>query len=106
MNSTKQWEADGYEIEINGQSFLVNADFKWERDSVDYQFDPRRGFSGQGRDTLADVAFEVDSLEIFGPVDMGEAVEISLVKTISEKILDIFRNSQKGCKNVGFGAWM
>ena len=101
MNLTN-WDAEGHEIKIDGKLFFVSAVFDWERDSVDYQFDAR---SGQGRDRIGMVACDVLALEIWGEDD-ALAIEIAHVKEISARILREFRNSEAGCRPVGWGAWM
>lgn len=93
------------EIAIDGKTFFVSANFDWERDAVDYRFDPSRGYSGQGQDLLAEVAFAVLEIEIWG-ADVSDTISLSLVKQISEKTLDLFRNSEDGTRPLGWGAWM
>ena len=56
------WDADGYEIVVDGKPYFVNANFIWEEDSVDYRFDPNRGVGGQGQDLIAEVPQTVDEL--------------------------------------------
>lgn len=105
MKANHQWEADGFEIVIDGNVFFVNANFDWERDAIDYVFDPRRGYAGQGRDTLAEVAFAVSEIEIFGESDESP-VSLSYVKQIRETVLTMFRESDAGVRNIRPGAWM
>lgn len=101
----KQCDADGWEIEVNGKPFFVNANFSWERQSVDYDIDPRRGYSGQGRDRIADVSGDVEEIEIFG-AEEETPVEIADVPAIREAIATAFRESDHGAKNFSWGSWM
>lgn len=105
MKTTKTWEADGMEISVNGREFFVYANFSWERESVDYRFDPTRGFSGQGQDRIADVAREVSEIEVFG-ADDSEAVLIADLPAEKEAVLTAFRESEHGAKNFSWGRWM
>lgn len=104
MNSNN-WDADTHEIEAGGKIFFVSAVFDWERDSIDYQFDPLQGYSGAGRDRIALVACAVLKIEIWGEND-GDAVEIALVKQISETLLAEFRDSGKGVQDARWGRWL
>jgi len=104
MNITN-WDADCWEISVSGKTFFVSAVFDWERSSVDYSFDPRRGYSGQGRDLVAEIPCDVLAVEIF-PENDADTVEISLVNEIRNKILDLFKNSEAGTKNASWEKWM
>lgn len=105
MKTTKTWEADGWEISVNGKDFFVYANFSWERESVDYRFDPSRGYAGQGQDRIADVAKEVEEIEIYG-ADDETPVAIADVPAVKEAVLTAFRDSEHGAKNFSWGAWL
>jgi hypothetical protein len=99
------WQADGYEIEVDGVSYYVNANFEWNRQSVDHRHDYSRGYSGQGQDLIADVPVAVEEIEIWG-ADEFDAVLVSVKKEIAEKVLDLFANSEQGTRNAEWGRWM
>jgi hypothetical protein len=102
---TKQWEADGFEIEIDGVVFFVNANFEWETDSVDYRFDPSRGYAGAGQDRIAEVPARVSEIEIFG-ADDADTVPIALRATLAARVLEEFAATENGVRNSRWGAWL
>lgn len=99
----KTWDADSFEITVNGKMFFVNAIFDWEWDAVDYEFDAR---AFQGRDTMARIPFAVSEIEIFGPDEMGECVELALVELIKETLISSFRETMAGTFESYKGQWM
>jgi|SRR6478736_2194342 len=103
MNLTN-WDADNWEITVAGEMFFVSAVFNWEKDSVDYQFNPSRGYAGQGRDLMAEVACDVLALEIFADDD-SKAIELSKVAAIRKAILDTFRESEYGTRSPAWQKW-
>lgn len=104
MNLNK-WEAQGFEITVDGKMFFVNADFKWDFQAVDHAFDPSRGFAGMGRDLLAEVPVSIVAIEIFGSDDAGESVPLALVKGIREAMLSEVRESDIGKRGERWTKW-
>lgn len=102
---TKQWDADGYEIEVGGVCYYVNANFVWERQAVDHRHDYSRGYSGQGQDLLADVPASVEEIEIWGPEET-DAVLISHRAEIQARVWEEFASSERGTRNASWGRWM
>jgi hypothetical protein len=105
MKNVKQWEADGFEIVVAGVAYFVNANFNWETDSVDYRFDPSRGYSGQGQDLIAEVPACVEEIEIFG-AEETDAVPVSVRAELSARILEEFASSERGTRSPRWGRWM
>ncbi len=102
---TKQWDADGYEIEIAGKVYFVNANFTWERQSVDHRHDYSRGYSGQGQDLIADVPASVEEIEIWGEDD-ADAVPLAVRAELTARVWEEFASSERGTRNATWGAWM
>lgn len=105
LNPSKQWDADGYEVEVDGKTYFVNANFEWDVESVDYQFDPRRGQGGQGRDLRAEVPQHVIEIEAFGEDDQP-VTDPNLLKKIEDAVFDEFTNSDSGVRGHNWDKWM
>ena len=102
---TKQWDADGFDVEVDGKPYHAFANFEWQPESVDYQFDPRRGQGGQGRDLRAEVPQYVSEIEAYDENDQP-VIDESLLKKIEDAVFDEFINSDYESRNPSWDRWM
>ena len=104
--SDYEWEG---EVALNGVEYYVFANFEYEEGSVDYQFDPRRGHSGQGRDSLADLPFQTTNMKafVYGPGDKEEEVtDPKILEALSSEVVKLARGNSNYTKFKGHGSWM
>lgn len=93
----KQYDKD-FEVTVNGETFSVLADFRWEVEVVDYLFDNR---SGKGADVTAEVPAEVTDCDI-EPLP-ATAEELEAVKA---EVLRVYAESDEGERNRETGKWL
>jgi len=102
----EEWDVEDEEVTLNGQIYFVSAEFGWNEVSVDHEFDARRGYSGQGRDTLAEVP---ESVERVGAFDASErpVTDKAILDQLGELVLDKYvAGKSYSPRNQRPGQWM
>ena len=96
------WEAEEYQITLEGQIYFVYANFRWEEESINYRYDPTKE---NGQDLVADIPVEVDEIEAFD-VDGIPVSDPAVLEKLKDSVLDEFVNSDEGVRNKHWGQWM
>jgi hypothetical protein len=102
----KTWEADEVQIDLNGKKYFVYANFEWNEKSVDYNFDPRRGHSGQGHDIMGEVPTEVSEIVAYEERTGDQVTDPSILEKLKGKVLAEFSETENGVRNKRNADWM
>lgn len=91
----RHWDADEFEVEVNGKRYFVNADFNWQQKAVGHR--PMPG-DGHGRDQMAEVPVSIKDIEATDE-DGNGVLDQKMLNDIGEIVIDRFADSEQGMRN-------
>lgn len=100
-----EWNREG--LEVGGKSYDVYCNFEYNREAIDYQFDPRQD---RGRDVYAMVPTQVTDIKVYESDPQGNGPEITdpnLLETIKNVALEIARDETiRDTEETQYGEYM
>jgi len=90
-------------VDVDGIAYDVAADFNWETESVDHEFNPS---FGMGRDLMAQVAQSVAAIRVLENETEKEVSDPALLERIKEATLQQWERLGLATQATKWGRWM
>ena len=107
QDNLAQYEWSREELNVGGKMYDVYCNFEFERESIDYQFDPRQD---KGRDVYAMVPTTVRDIKVYESDPQGNGPEVTdpnLLTTIGNIALEIARDETiRDTEETQYGEYM